>query len=74
MLIEVLKMEPAEIQPTKLERLFRLIDFYKTGKIQLSDIVRLTDNVNPYKSYSANFNSSKFTGQSHTFNWRMNAL
>jgi Ca2+-binding EF-hand superfamily protein len=73
-LVEILKIEPAEIQPTKLERLFRLLDFYKTGKIQLSDIVRLTDNANPYKSYSASFASSKFAAQSHTFNWRQNAL
>ncbi len=73
-LIHILKYEPSEIQPTKLERLYRLMDFYKTGKVQLSDIVRLIDNENPYKSYSANFTTAKFTNQQNTFNWRQNAV
>jgi hypothetical protein len=33
----VLEINPAMIQPTKLDRLFRLMDFFKTGKIQTSD-------------------------------------
>ena len=36
-LVDVLEINPAMIQPTKLDRLFRLMDFFKTGKIQTSD-------------------------------------
>jgi Ca2+-binding EF-hand superfamily protein len=32
-LINVLKLAEEDIYPTKLDRLFRLIDFYKTGAI-----------------------------------------
>ena len=32
-LTDVLKVKEEEIYPTKLDRLFRLLDFYKTGKI-----------------------------------------
>jgi len=37
-LINVLKYDAETIQATKLERLFKLLDFYKSGFIQLSDI------------------------------------
>ena len=36
-LINILNLKAEEIYPTKLDRLFKLIDFYKTNKIQLSD-------------------------------------
>ena len=36
-LVDVLEINPAMIQPTKLDRLFRLMDFFKTCKIQTSD-------------------------------------
>jgi len=32
-LINILKVKEEEIFPTKLDRLFRLMDFYKTGQI-----------------------------------------
>jgi hypothetical protein len=32
-LINILKVKEEEILPTKLDRLFRLLDFYKTGQI-----------------------------------------
>ena len=32
-LANVLKLKEEEIYPTKLDRLFRLLDFYKTGQI-----------------------------------------
>lgn len=32
-LVNILKINEEEIYPTKLDRLFRLLDFYKTGKI-----------------------------------------
>ena len=40
-LINLLKVKEEEILPTKLDRLFRLLDFYKTGKIQTSDFQRI---------------------------------
>ena len=36
-LTQLLKVKEEEILPTKLDRLFRLMDFYKTGQMQLSD-------------------------------------
>ena len=32
-LVNILKVKEEEIYPTKLDRLFRLLDFYKTGQI-----------------------------------------
>ena len=32
-LVNILKIKEEDILPTKVDRLFRLIDFYKTGKI-----------------------------------------
>ncbi|MBK8156481.1 MAG: EF-hand domain-containing protein [Streptococcus sp.] len=42
-LINILKVDEETIMPTKLERLFKLLDFYKSGFIQLSDIHRIVD-------------------------------
>lgn len=36
-LLALLRLKEEDILPTKLDRLFRLMDFYKTGSIQLSD-------------------------------------
>jgi len=36
-IVSILKVKEEEILPTKLDRLFRLMDFYKTGQIQPSD-------------------------------------
>jgi Ca2+-binding EF-hand superfamily protein len=36
-LLTLLRLKDEDILPTKLDRLFRLMDFYKTGAIQLSD-------------------------------------
>ena len=49
-LINILEIKSEEILPTKLDRLFKLIDFYKTNSIQLSDFQRLLTNENPYSS------------------------
>ena len=40
-LTTILKVKDEEIHQTRLDRLFRLMDFYKTNKIQLSDFQRL---------------------------------
>ncbi len=72
-LINILKVEEEEILPTKLERLFRLMDFYKTGSIQLSDVQRLVEDENPYRT-SETFAKTKFAQSSNTFNWKNNAI
>lgn len=58
--------------PIKLERLFKLLDFYKSGFIQLSDIHRIVDSSNPYKTMTS-ISSSKFSDDS-TFSWKANAI
>jgi len=52
-IINVLKYDPDTIQTTKLERLYKLLDFYKSGFIQLSDLHRVVDSGNPYKTMSS---------------------
>ena len=49
-IINILKIKEEEILPTKLDRLFRLMDFYKTNQIQPSDFQRLLNDSNPYSS------------------------
>jgi len=71
-LINCLKLDEETIQPTKLERLYKLLDFYKSGYIQLSDIHRIVDSANPYKTMSS-IGSSQFSSDS-TFNWKQNAI
>ena len=39
-LINILQVRAALVVPTKLDRLFSLLDFYKCGRIQLSDFQR----------------------------------
>ena len=36
-IVNILKVKEEEILPTRIDRLFRLLDFYKTGSIQPSD-------------------------------------
>ena len=47
-LTEILEINPKNVQATKLDRLFRLMDFFKTGLVQVSDFQRLMSNSNPY--------------------------
>jgi len=83
-LVDVLKIKEEEIYPTKLDRLFRLLDFYKTGKIQPSDFQRLINDENPYSSSggnrataSANLFRKSLGGsfaQASTFDWKVSAI
>jgi len=47
-----------------------LLDFYKSGFIQLSDIHRIVDSGNPYKTAS----SMTTSGSSQVFDWKSNAI
>jgi len=79
----LLEVKPEQILPTKLDRLFRLLDFYKTGAIQPSDLVRLITNENPYASeagtrlQSANTFRKTLGGsfqETNTFDWKLSAI
>lgn len=45
-----MKINEEDIWQTRLDRLFRLLDFYKRGSLQLSDMQRLVYNENPYST------------------------
>jgi hypothetical protein len=64
-LIEIIEVDPSTIHATKLDRLFRLMDFFKTGMVQVSDFQRLMVDANPYRESmvkSATANMSKSLG------------
>ena len=69
-IINVLKYDADTIQNTKLERLYKLLDFYKSGHIQLSDLHWVVDSANPYKTMS----SITTNGSSQIFEWKQNAI
>ena len=72
-----LLIRPEEIVDTRLDRLFRLMSFYKCENVQPSDFERLLNDVNPYitASSGATLNSFQksmgggFTGAS-THDWK----
>lgn len=80
--IETLLGIPSEeIVVTKVDRLFRLMDFFKQGSIQLSDFQRLLGGGNPYSSTQINGVSQKMSrsmggalGSTSTFNWKFSAI
>lgn len=49
-LLNIMQVKPEQIMPTKLDRLFKLMDFYKNNTIQVSDFQRLMNNENPYSA------------------------
>ena len=80
-LVKILNVDPEKITDINMDRLFRLIDFYKRGSIQASDIQRLINDQNPYSQTTfsktkSDFNRS-FGGQlnhTSTFNWKFSAI
>ena len=80
-LVELLEVSPSSILPTKLDRLFRLLDFFKTGKIQVSDFQRLLSNDNPYHSTKITSTASSLSrslggglSQTSTFDWKFSSI
>lgn len=59
-LLDILKIKPEKIVPTKLDRLFRLMDFYKVGGVQVQDISRLIHDENPYIGETAGGHADQF--------------
>lgn len=60
-LIQYLDIKPEDITDIKLDRLFRLLSFYKTNEIQTSDFERLLRDQNPYLSASKSNTINQFT-------------
>lgn len=82
-LVNILRVKEEEIQQTKLDRLFKLMDFYKTNKIQLTDFQRLLNDQNPYATNGDKFMASteRFRsslgggfGMTSTFDWKLSAI
>jgi len=80
-LITILKIKPEKVVPTKLDRLLRLMDFYKVGGVQLQDIQRLVTDENPYTSETAGKSAQDFTKtfgggikNTSTFDWKLSAI
>jgi Ca2+-binding EF-hand superfamily protein len=80
-LTTLIEVPAAEIHATKLDRLYRLMDFFKQGQIQLSDFTRLLTPANPYAttavSGAANKMSRSLGGgleKTSTFDWKFSAV
>ena len=80
-LTDLLEISPKIIVPTKLDRLFRLMDFFKTGLVQVSDFQRLMSDSNPYaethvKGVSKNMTRSLGGGLNNTstFDWKFSVI
>lgn len=80
-LTDILEINPKTIIPTKLDRLFRLMDFFKTGLVQVSDFQRLMSDRNPYsesmvKGISKSMIRSLGGGLNNTstFDWKFSVI
>ena len=80
-LTDILEINPKQIQQTKLDRLFRLMDFFKTGLVQVSDFQRLVTNANPYaetfiSGVRSSMNRSLGGGlqNTSTFDWKFSVI
>jgi len=80
-LLDILEIDAASVLPTKLDRLFRLMDFFKSGKVQVSDFQRLVSNANPYSDSmvsGATASMSRSLGgglsSTSTFDWKFSAI
>ena len=80
-LVQYLNVPSEEIIETRLDRLFRLLSFYKTETIQQSDFERLLNDVNPYLTASSSKQSSIFKSSmggglaaASTHDWKFAAI
>ena len=58
--MEYLKIKPQELSELRLDRLFKLLSFYKTEDIQQSDFDRLLNDINPFLSAATGSTSNTF--------------
>ena len=80
-LIEFIKVKPAELSEIRLDRLIKLLSFFKTENIQQSDFDRLLKDSNPFLtaatgSTSTTFKSSMGGGFSNVsaLDWKFAAI
>lgn len=76
-----LKVRPEEILNSRMDRLFRILSFYKTEQIQPSDFERLINDVSPYVAAASGRTQSVFTASmggglnaSSTVDWKLAAI
>ena len=60
-LVEYLRVPAEEINAPRLDRLFRILSYYKTDKIQLTDFDRLLNDVSPYVNSATGQTDTKFS-------------
>lgn len=80
-LVEYLRVPVEEIISTRLDRLFRILSYYKTDKIQLTDFERLLNDVSPYVSSATGKTDTKFSSTmgggflaTSTHDWKLAAI
>lgn len=80
-LITLLKRRPEEIIDSRMDRLFRVLSFYKCDQIQPSDFQRLLDDVNPYVNAATGDTSKIFQASmgggfnsTSTYDWKLCAI
>lgn len=78
---EFIAIKPEDITDMKLDRLFKLMSFFKTEMIQQSDFVRIISNENPYlttakEKINQSFKNSMGGGLSNvsTHDWKFAAI
>jgi hypothetical protein len=80
-LIQHLHVPADELVDTRLDRLFRLLSFFKTDQIQESDFERLLNDVNPYLTAGTSKSSTIFKSSmgggfssTSTHDWKFAAI
>ena len=69
---EVIKLNKEEITTQRVDRLFKLLDVFKRGNIQFSDIKRFFEEDMDYGNNASISGGKKLIGRS-TFDWRLHA-
>ena len=68
----VLQVPEKEISPSKINRIFKLMDEFKRGQIQLVDLRRiLTENSHQNENFTVS--GGRFQSHRNSFDWRLNA-
>ena len=71
-LVDLLKIPEEQIHKSRIDRLFRLLDQYKTNTIQLGDFRRLLEGEG--LSMESTVNKTKMFNPTNTFDWKVNAI
>ena len=71
-LIDILHIEPTTMIPQRIDRLFRMMDQYKTNTIQLSDFRRMIEESSG--GMEVTVNKTNLFSKDDTFNWKINAI